>query len=75
MFHIGFIIESPFVCLDQKDLGCLVTLNIDRIQFPIQLATRSGNDRLDDRTSLFVQYRFYDKSMCFEFYHINRIQT
>ena len=48
--------------LDQKDLGCLVTLAIDRIQCPIQLATRAGKDRLDERTSLFVQYRFYDKS-------------
>lgn len=48
--------------LDQKDLGCLVTLAIDRIQFPIQLATRAGKDRIDDRTSVFVQYRLYDKS-------------
>ncbi|CAF1141894.1 unnamed protein product [Adineta ricciae] len=46
---------------DQKDLGCLVILSIDRIQFPIQLATRPGKDRVDERTSVFVQYRLYDK--------------
>lgn len=50
--------------LDQKDLGCLVTLSIDRIQFPLPLAIRAGKDRLDDQTSVFVQYRFYDKSNC-----------
>ena len=47
---------------DQKDLGCLVLLSIDRVQFPIQLATRPGKDRVDERTSVFVQYRLYDKS-------------
>jgi hypothetical protein len=54
---------NSFVFLDQKDLGCLVTVSIDRIQFPIQLATRAGKDRIDDQTSVFVQYRLYDKSM------------
>jgi hypothetical protein len=52
-----------FLCLDQKDLGCLVTVSIDRIQFPIQLGTRPGKDRIDDQTSVFVQYRLYDKSI------------
>lgn len=52
-----------FSFADQKDLGCLVTIAIDRIQFPIQLATRAGKDRIDDRTSVFVQYRLYDKSI------------
>jgi hypothetical protein len=49
--------------LDQKDLGCLLTVTIDRIQFPIQLGTRPGKDRIDDQTSVFVQYRLYDKSI------------
>jgi hypothetical protein len=40
-----------------------VTVSIDRIQFPIQLATRPGKDRIDDQTSVFVQYRLYDKSI------------
>ncbi|CAF3248775.1 unnamed protein product [Rotaria socialis] len=42
---------------DQKDLGCLVKLSIDRIQFPTQLITQTDKDRL----SVFAQYRFYDK--------------
>ncbi|CAF4661027.1 unnamed protein product, partial [Rotaria magnacalcarata] len=42
---------------DQKDLGCLVKLSIDRIQFPTQLITQADKDRL----SVFAQYRFYDK--------------
>ncbi|CAF0929940.1 unnamed protein product, partial [Didymodactylos carnosus] len=46
---------------DQKDLGCLVTVSIDRIQFPVYLATRPGKDRIDEKTSVFVQYRLYDK--------------
>ncbi|CAF0752136.1 unnamed protein product [Didymodactylos carnosus] len=46
---------------DQKDLGCLLTVSIDRIQFPIHLATRPGKDRIDERISVFVQYRLYDK--------------
>jgi hypothetical protein len=48
-----------FVYLDQKDLGCLVKLSIDRIQFPIELVTQSDKDRI----SVFAQYRFYDKSI------------
>lgn len=44
---------------DQKDVGCLVKLSIDRIQFPIQLATQSDKDQLN----IFAQYRFYDKSI------------
>ncbi|CAM4925264.1 unnamed protein product [Rotaria socialis] len=55
-----YIDEENFLD-DQKDLGCLITMAIDRIQFPIQLATRPGKDRIDDRTSVFVQYRLYDK--------------
>ncbi|CAF1106445.1 unnamed protein product [Rotaria sp. Silwood1] len=56
----NYIDEENFLD-DQKDLGCLITISIDRIQFPIQLATRPGKDRIDDRTSIFVQYRLYDK--------------
>ncbi|CAF2632795.1 unnamed protein product [Rotaria sp. Silwood2] len=56
----NYIDEENFLD-DQKDLGCLITISIDRIQFPIQLATRPGKDRFDDRTSIFVQYRLYDK--------------
>ncbi len=48
-----------FVYLDQKDLGCLVKLSIDRIQFPIELVTQSDKDLI----SVFAQYRFYDKSI------------
>ena len=46
---------------NEKDLGCLTTVSIERIQFPIQLATRPGKDRLDEQTTVFVQYRLYDK--------------
>ncbi|CAF3575312.1 unnamed protein product [Rotaria sordida] len=56
----NYIDEENFLD-DQKDLGCLITISIDRIQFPIQLATRPGKDRIDDQTSIFVQYRLYDK--------------
>ncbi|CAF1190222.1 unnamed protein product [Rotaria sordida] len=42
---------------DQKDLGCIVKLSIDRIQFPVQLTTQTDKDSL----SIFAQYRFYDK--------------
>ncbi|CAF2487401.1 unnamed protein product [Rotaria sp. Silwood2] len=42
---------------DQKDLGCVVKLSIDRIQFPVQLITQTDKDSL----SVFAQYRFYDK--------------
>jgi hypothetical protein len=48
-----------FVYLDEKDLGCLVKISIDRIQFPIELVTQSDKDRI----SVFAQYRFYDKSI------------
>lgn len=54
-----FKVYAFSLCLDQKDLGCLVKLSIDRIQFPIQLATQTDKDRL----SVFAQYRFYDKSI------------
>lgn len=65
MVNFSKIYKYSMFCLilDQKDLGCLVTLTIDRIQFPIQLATRAGKDRIDDQTSVFVQYRLYDKSI------------
>ncbi|UJR25905.1 hypothetical protein I4U23_007253 [Adineta vaga] len=42
---------------EEKDLGCLVKISIDRIQFPIELANQSDKDRI----SIFSQYRFYDK--------------
>ncbi|CAF0800277.1 unnamed protein product [Rotaria sp. Silwood1] len=42
---------------DQKDLGCIVKISIDRIQFPVQLITQTDKDSL----SVFAQYRFYDK--------------
>ena len=63
MVNLPFWHKLLYSPLDQKDLGCLVTVTIDRIQFPIPLGTRPGKDRIDDRTSVFVQYRLYDKSM------------
>ena len=47
------------LCIDQKDHGCVVKISIDRIQFPVQLATQTVNDRIN----VFAQYRFYDKSI------------
>lgn len=41
----------------------MLTISIDRIQIPTHLAVRAGKDRVDDRTSVFVQYRLYDKSL------------
>jgi hypothetical protein len=71
-FPIRSILKTIlFFLLDQKDLGCLVTITIDRIQFPIQLASRPGKDRLDDQTSVFVQYRLYDKSISSIFSSLN----
>jgi hypothetical protein len=61
-FNIKINLLHKIPLLDQKDLGCLLTITIDRIQFPISLATRPGKDRIDDQTSVFVQYRLYDKS-------------
>ncbi|CAF0774338.1 unnamed protein product [Adineta ricciae] len=42
---------------DEKDLGCLLKISIDRIQFPIELLTQPDKNRV----SVFAQYRFYDK--------------
>ncbi|CAF0935186.1 unnamed protein product [Adineta steineri] len=42
---------------DQKDVGCLVKISIDRIQFPIEFITQTDIDRIN----IFAQYRFYDK--------------
>jgi hypothetical protein len=59
LFSSNSIKEFPFFHLDQKDLGCLVKLSIDRIEIPAQLLSQSDKNR----TNIFAQYRFYDKSI------------